>query len=57
MFFDLSATGDVKYDDARYDLDEAARQILENEKDEIKKEGNTFGEFFGEPKDVDQEDN
>lgn len=57
MFFDLSATGDVKYDDARYDLDEAARQILENEKDEIKKEGNTFGEFFGEPKDVGQEDN
>lgn len=52
MFFDLSATGDVKYDTARYDLDEAARQILENEKDEIKKEGSQFSEVFGDIKEV-----
>lgn len=50
MFFDLSATGDVKYDTARYDLDEAARQILQNEKEEIKNEGSTFDTIFGTPK-------
>jgi hypothetical protein len=47
MFFDLSASGDVKYDMARYDLDEAARQILESERDEIRKEGYGFDDAFG----------
>jgi predicted ATP-dependent serine protease len=46
MFFDLSSTGDVQYDTARYDLDEAARQILQNEKEELKKEGNGFDDIF-----------
>lgn len=46
MFFDLSATGDVQYDTARYDLDEAARQILQNEKDEIQKESEGFDSLF-----------
>jgi predicted ATP-dependent serine protease len=46
MFFDLSATGDVKYDTTRYDLDEAARQILETEKDEIRREGSSFTDIF-----------
>ena len=32
MFFDLSSTGDVKYDVDRYDLDEAVRDILEQER-------------------------
>jgi DNA repair protein RadA/Sms len=32
MFFDLSSTGDVKYDADRYDLDEAVRDILEQER-------------------------
>lgn len=50
MFFDLSATGDVKYDTARYDLDEAARQILQNEKEELKKEDSNFDSIFGQPK-------
>jgi DNA repair protein RadA/Sms len=29
MYFDLSGTGDVKYDSLRYDIEEAARQLLE----------------------------
>lgn len=47
MFFDLSATGDVKYDSARYDLDEAAREILSREKDNLKAEGEGFDSIFG----------
>jgi predicted ATP-dependent serine protease len=47
MFFDLSATGDVKYDMARYDLDEAARQVLENEREELRKESTGFDDAFG----------
>ena len=50
MFFDLSASGDVKYDTARYDLDEAARMVLQNEKDELQKEGSAFDSVFGSPK-------
>lgn len=50
MFFDLSASGDVKYDTARYDLDEAARMVLQNEKDELQKEGSGFDSIFGSPK-------
>lgn len=47
MFFDLSATGDVKYDSARYDLDEAAREILGREKENLKTEGEGFDFIFG----------
>lgn len=47
MFFDLAATGDVKYDMARYDLDEAARQVLENEREELRKESTGFDDAFG----------
>ena len=47
MFFDLSATGDVKYDMARYDLDEAARKVLEDEKENLRGEGNNFDDAFG----------
>ena len=47
MFFDLSATGDVKYDSARYDLDEAAREILGREKENLKTEGEGFDSIFG----------
>jgi predicted ATP-dependent serine protease len=47
MFFDLSATGDVKYDSARYDLDEAAREILGQEKENLKTEGEGFDSIFG----------
>jgi len=46
MFFDLSATGDVKYDNARFDLDEAARQVLEGELEEIKNEEDKFDSVF-----------
>jgi len=49
MFFDLSATGDVKYDTARYDLDEAARHILQSEKDELQKQDEGFDKLFGMP--------
>ena len=47
MFFDLSATGDVKYDSTRYELDEAARQVLESEKEELRKESAGFDAAFG----------
>lgn len=47
MFFDLSSTGDVKYDTARYELDEAARQVLEDEKEALAQEGNSFDAAFG----------
>ena len=47
MFFDLSASGDVKYDDARYDLDEAARRVLDNEKQELSKQSASFDSLFG----------
>ena len=50
MFFDLSATGDVKYDEARYDLDEEAREILQQEKEDLIREGNTFDRVFNDPK-------
>ena len=53
MFFDLSATGDVKYDTTRYELDEAARQVLEDEKDALLKEGSSFDAAFGFGKVVD----
>jgi len=56
MFFDLSATGDVKYDSVRYDLDEAARQILEGEKDELRKESSGFDNAFGLVEDKFEED-
>ena len=49
MFFDLSASGDVKYDTARYDLDEAARHILQTEKDELQKQDEGFDKLFGMP--------
>jgi DNA repair protein RadA/Sms len=49
MFFDLSATGDVKYDTARYDLDEAARHILQSEKEELQKQDEGFDKLFGMP--------
>jgi hypothetical protein len=47
MFFDLSATGDVRYDSTRYELDEAARQVLESEKEELRKESSGFDAAFG----------
>lgn len=50
MFFDLSATGDVKYDETRYDLDEEAREILQQEKEDLIREGNTFDRVFNDPK-------
>ena len=50
MFFDLSATGDVKYDDARYELDEEARELLNQEKEDLAAEGKSFDSVFGAPK-------
>jgi len=49
MFFDLSATGDVKYDEARYGLDEEAREILKQEKEGMVDEGKTFDNVFNDP--------
>lgn len=43
----IADTGDVKYDSVRYDLDEAAREILSREKDNLKAEGEGFDSIFG----------
>ena len=56
MFFDLSATGDVKYDMARYDLDEAARQVLESEREELRRESSGFDAAFGMAEDKFEDD-
>lgn len=32
MYFDLTGTGDVRYDSERYDIEEAVRQIVESER-------------------------
>jgi predicted ATP-dependent serine protease len=50
MFFDLSATGDVKYDEARFGLDEEAREILKQEKEDLVNEGKAFDKVFNDPK-------
>lgn len=47
MFFDLSASGDVKYDTTRYELDEAARQVLDDERAALEEESSSFDTAFG----------
>lgn len=50
LFFSLKETGDVHYDDSRYDLDEAAREVVESEKKRLKEEELNWDETFGEVK-------
>jgi DNA repair protein RadA/Sms len=47
MFFDLSSSGDVKYDIVRYNLDENDRKIICTEKDALKDEGSSWDIIFG----------
>lgn len=47
MYFSLKETGDVSYDDRRFSIDESAREILDQEKDQIEADSQTFDRMFG----------
>lgn len=50
LFFSLKESGDVHYDDSRYDLDEAAREVVESEKKRLKEEDANWDLTFGDVK-------
>jgi hypothetical protein len=47
MYFSLKETGDVSYDDRRFNIDEDAREVFEAEKENISKDDETFDRLFG----------
>tara|TARA_R100001460_G_scaffold29040_7_gene57898 strand:+ start:4861 stop:5715 length:855 start_codon:yes stop_codon:yes gene_type:complete len=47
MFFDLSGTGDVNYDWARFKKSENLRELKKKEKTKLKEEGLKFNQLFG----------
>ena len=50
LYFDLSKSGDVSYDSTRYDLDEEARKIYQDEVESIEGERGLFDGIFVEEK-------
>jgi predicted ATP-dependent serine protease len=58
LFFSLKETGDVQYDEMRYDLDEAARDVVEAERTRLQEENTDWSKTFGEVKvqEVDEDD-
>jgi predicted ATP-dependent serine protease len=47
MYFDLSSSGDVTYDTARFKKTEELRQLKKKEKEKIKQSGKDFDTLFG----------
>ena len=47
MYFSLKDSGDVKYDDRRFNIDEGARDIFEQERAQIESDDETFNKMFG----------
>jgi hypothetical protein len=58
LFFSLKETGDVHYDEIRYDLDEAARDVVEAERTRLQEENTDWSKTFGDVKvqEVDEDD-
>ena len=50
LFFSLKETGDVHYDEVRYDLDEAARDVVEAERTRLQEENTDWNKTFGDVK-------
>lgn len=46
MFYSLAETGDVRYDEKRFNNDEEAREAMTREKELIEKEGRNFDSIF-----------
>lgn len=46
MYFSLKESGDVKYDDRRFQIDEGAREILESEREQIEEDDQAFSRLF-----------
>lgn len=47
MYFSLKESGDVKYDDRRFHIDEGARDIFQQERAQIDSDDETFNKMFG----------
>lgn len=50
LYYSLKETGDVLYDETRYDINEAAIKVIEQEKSRIKEEEFNWDQTFGEVK-------
>jgi predicted ATP-dependent serine protease len=48
LYFSLKESGDVHYDDIRFNLDESARKVVDAEKTRLKEEDHDWGKAFGE---------
>jgi ribosomal protein L15 len=47
MYFSLKETGDVKYDQKRFSIDEGARETYEQERKQIEEEEDAFDKLLG----------
>jgi hypothetical protein len=56
MYFSLKETGDVQYDDRRFQIDDGARDIFEQERAQIESDDDSFNKMFGIGNPVPEED-
>lgn len=55
LYYDLSATGDVRFDEERFDKDARIRRMQTKVSDELRRYADRFDELFSTPQNTDNQ--